>query len=434
MLQARGRASVEASNAPRAPTWHCSNSALAHGDPSSGNSPRGSHNHSLQPPTYHAGAHRQEAEEAAGMAEDEVLSPHLSRLAETSPHPDTAEPVVLPSSSIGHQRNTDPACSSAQQPTAASVHQHALPEGEDPTVEEQSAREKGLSHPPGVFGAPDANVSPDAGPSGSAALHSADVAASRPRRCHASTSEAPHPAGLSAPRARHGHLGHLASLSANREQASQACEAPHADLPAPRHGHAGSMLRRSTATAAQSRPQNHNGRASPVPRSPPGVSSPSAHGAMHPRAALASPGRAESGSPSSSVLADCPGPNAQGHQADDSSNAQLQQRQHSDANAETRGVVDSFVGAIMQEGSDDEGNGEVVDERGMFQQCYKGHCNLSLNKEVMLHAGPFIHGVYLSMSMFLSWVETIRQRCKGQSCIWLVPRAMQQPAQRGCGA
>lgn len=391
MLQARGRASVEASNAPRAPTWHCSNSTLAHGDPSSGNSPRGSHNHSMQPPTSHAGAHHQDPEEVAGMAEDEVLSPHLSRLAETSPHPETAEPVAPPPSSM---HNNDPACSSAQQATAASVHQHAVPGGDDPAVEEQPEREACLSRLPGASGDPDATASPGAGPSRSAALHSADVSAPC---CHASASEAPHPADLPAPRARRGHLAHPAGLCADRDQASEAYEAQHADLPAPRHEHAGSMLRRSTATAAQSRPQNHNGRASPVPRSLPGVSWPSAQGAMHPRAVLASPGRAESGSPSSSVLADCPGPSAQGHQASDSRDPQLQQRLHSDANAETRGVVDSFVGAIMQEGSDDEGNGEVVDERGMFQQCYKGHCNLSLNKEVMLHAGLCIDGLHISV-------------------------------------
>lgn len=394
MLQARGRASVEASNAPRAPTWHCSNSALAHGDPSSGNSPRGSHNHSMQPPTYHADAHPQDPEEAAGMAEDEVLSPHLSRLAE-SPHPDTAEAVAPPPSSVGHQRNNDPACSSAQQPTAASVHQHALPEGENPAVEEQPDREVCLSQLPGAFGAPAATASPEAGPSRSAALQSADHSAPRARLCHASTSEAPHHADLPAPRARRSHLAHPAGLRASRDQASQAYEARHAaDLPAPRREHAGSMLRRSTATAAQSRPHNHDGRASPVPRS---LSSPSARGAMHHRAVLTSPGRADSGSPTSSVLANCPGPSAQRHQANDSSGTQLQQRLHSDANAETRGVVDSFVGAIMQGGSDDEGNGEVVDERGMFQQCYKGHCNLSLNKEVMLHAGLCIDGVHLSV-------------------------------------
>ena len=55
---------------------------------------------------------------------------------------------------------------------------------------------------------------------------------------------------------------------------------------------------------------------------------------------------------------------------------------HGSHNAQLTGVVDSFVGAIVQEGSDDDGDGEVVEEWGMFQQCYKGHCNLSLNKGV----------------------------------------------------
>lgn len=36
----------------------------------------------------------------------------------------------------------------------------------------------------------------------------------------------------------------------------------------------------------------------------------------------------------------------------------------------------------VQEESDDEADGEVVEERGMFHRCYKGHCNLSQNREV----------------------------------------------------
>ncbi|KAL0047044.1 hypothetical protein WJX82_004928 [Trebouxia sp. C0006] len=61
-----------------------------------------------------------------------------------------------------------------------------------------------------------------------------------------------------------------------------------------------------------------------------------------------------------------------------------QMQPHGSHNAQLTGVVDSFVGAIVQEGSDDDGDGEVVEEWGMFQQCYKGHCNLSLNKGVCL--------------------------------------------------
>lgn len=45
-------------------------------------------------------------------------------------------------------------------------------------------------------------------------------------------------------------------------------------------------------------------------------------------------------------------------------------------------AMDSFVGAIMLGASDDDADGEVVDESDMYQQCYYGHCNLSQSKEV----------------------------------------------------
>ena len=361
---------MEASNAPRAPAWHCTNSAVAHGEPSSGNSPRGSHTHSMQPPTHQAGAHHQEAEDAVGMAEDEVVSPRLSRLAETSPHADTAETVVPPPTSIGHQCDDGPACSSAQQPMVVSGHQQALPDGERLLTEEQPYTEAPDSQLPGACWAAAATASPKAGPSRSSAPNSAALPVPGARRGHAGSSETKPPASLAGPRARQSH-------------ASSTGAQPIADLPVPcatRRDPANSMLRRSTVTAGQSRAQSHDGRASPDAHSLPGISSPAAHGVMHHRAVLASPGRAESDRLNPSGAANRPGPS----QANDSRDAQLQQQLHSDADVELVGVVDSFVGAIVQEGSDDEGNGEVVDERGMFQQCYKGHCNLSQNKEVML--------------------------------------------------
>ena len=75
-MQARGRASVEASNAPRAPLWRPGSSTLATAELSSGNSPRGSHNHSIQPA---CAEHQVQEAERAGTAEEEVLSPHQSR-------------------------------------------------------------------------------------------------------------------------------------------------------------------------------------------------------------------------------------------------------------------------------------------------------------------------------------------------------------------
>ena len=298
------------------------------------------------------------------MAEDEVLSPRLSRLAETSPHADTAEIVVPPPTSNGRQCNDGPACSRAQQPTAVSVHQQALPDGEQPDMEAPD------SQLPRACWASAATASPEAGPSRSAAPNPDALPVSGARCGHAGSSETKHPASLAAPRARRSHAS------------STGAQHP-ADLPDPgatRRNPANSMLRRSTATAGQSHAQSHDGRAGPVAHSLLGVSSPAAHGVMHHRAVLASPGGADRGSPNPSVAADRPGPS----QANDSRDAQLQQQLHSDADVELAGVVDSFVGAIVQGGSDDEGNGEVVDERGMFQQCYKGHCNLSPNKEVML--------------------------------------------------
>ena len=56
------------------------------------------------------------------------------------------------------------------------------------------------------------------------------------------------------------------------------------------------------------------------------------------------------------------------------------QLQHSRGNSAE--AMDSFVGAIMRGASDDDADGEVVDESDMYQQCYYGHCNLSQTKEV----------------------------------------------------
>ncbi|KAL3147614.1 hypothetical protein ABBQ38_014665 [Trebouxia sp. C0009 RCD-2024] len=340
-VQARGRASVEASNAPRAPTWHRSNNAGAQGERSSGNSLLGSHNHSLHP-THPPKA---DPQDAAGPAEDEVLSPHLSRLAETSPHANAAEPVALSLTAISrHHENAHASSVAQQQPEDESNHHHALPDSEALLT----------AAPPGnqLEGAGRASAPaalPEAGPSTSEVLQPADVPVSRARRGYANGSAAPR------------HL---------------------TPVPPARRGGYSSHMGRSTATAAPSHNHTHDGTGSPAARSLPGICSPAAHGSMHHRGELAGPSRGAGGSPNTSMLRRAPASDSHGLHANDSRDAQLQQGMHLDG--ELAGVVDSFVGAIMQEGSDDEGNGEVVDERGMFQQCYKGHCNLSQNKEVCL--------------------------------------------------
>lgn len=349
---------MEASNAPRAPTWHCSNNAGAQGEHSSGNSLLG-HNHSLHPP-YPL---RADPQDAAGPAEDEVLSPHLSRLAETSPHADAAEPVAPSLTAISHHHDNDNARASfiaQQQPEHESDHCHALPDSEGPiTAEPPDNQQEGV----GRVSAPAAL--PEAGPSSSEVLQPADLPVSRARRGYANGSTAPR------------HL---------------------APVPPVRRGSYVSSMGRSTATAAPLHNQTHDGTGSPAARSLPRVGSPAAHGGMHPRGDLAGPSRGES--PHTSMLRRAPGSDTHGVHTNDSRDAQLQQGVHSDG--ELAGVVDSFMGAIMQQGSDDEGNGEVVEERGMFQQCYKGHCNLSQNKEVMCAVCPAVFASFLH-AMILCW-------------------------------
>ena len=368
-VQARGRASVEASNAPRAPTWHCSNHAGAQTERSSGNSPVGSHNHSLHP-THQPGA---DPQNAAGAAEDEVLSPHLSRLAETSPGADAAQPVAPSFAAISHHRDSAHASSSAeQQPEDESEHCHALPDSEGPLAAAPPAH-----HLEGAAWASAPADSPQAGPSRSLP-YPADLPVSRARRGHANGSGAPRYL-TPVPPAR-GRGGYISSMG------------------------------RSTATAAPVHNHTHDGTGSPAACSLPGGHSPAAHG-VHPRADLAGPSRGDSGSPSASMLGQAPGSDAHGLHTNDSRDAQLQQGVHPDN--ELTGVVDSFVGGIMQEGSDDEGNGEVVDERDMFQQCYKGHCHLSQNKEVVFAVSPAVIACYLPV-MSMCWMVSNSPRAAFQ--------------------
>lgn len=86
-------------------------------------------------------------------------------------------------------------------------------------------------------------------------------------------------------------------------------------------------------------------------------------------AAPGAPVRGQSSAHESAVQAADAGPSSQGQ-------LQHQSSRNNSAN------MDSDVGAIMQGMSDDEVDGEIVEESNMYQQCYKGHCNLSSIKEV----------------------------------------------------
>ena len=298
---------------------------MAIAEPSSGNSPRGSYNHSTQPPADLARA-PQDGAEVAGPVEDEALSPHQSRLAESSPHAATAETIASPVNSISHGLDTWPSSSSAQQPAAAAFV-HALVPSQDNDNTNDDADDDHDGQVPAPLAAVHADAgtavapvpSVGSGPNGLEPLHPADMPVSRARRSQQSN-----------------------------------------------------ILRRFTSAAMAA---NHRAAA----YSPPGAANnhratSSDRAALH-RAVAASPSRGESGSPGSSVLAQLPADSTHGQAA--------HLRRGMSHDAELAGVVDSFEGAIMQERSDEEGNGEVVDERGMFQQCYKGHCNLSVNKEVL---------------------------------------------------
>ena len=69
-------------------------------------------------------------------------------------------------------------------------------------------------------------------------------------------------------------------------------------------------------------------------------------------------------------------------QAADAGHSLQGQLQHQSSRNNSANAVDSNVGAILQGISDDEADGEVVEESDMYQQCFKGHCNLSSIKEV----------------------------------------------------
>ena len=349
-MQARGRASVEASNAPRAPMWHPSSSMLAAAEPSSGNSPRGSYNHSIQPASCEAGAERQEAVvEAAGPAEEEVVSPHQSgqSQAETSPQLDLGGATESP-----HQgRDGDPFCSYAQPAVTTAGAQGSL-----------AQRAAQL---------PDGHALPDVGLPFS--LGGSRTMTSRPVQ---------QPDNGMSPQ--HGRMAQANS-----------CE-PYPVAPHVRRRRRSSVLRRTTSHATP--PLRSD---SAVPRQPGSTIQESGHQASRPaadgphRATACEPSRAEANVPDTAAAnslnranidspdADsAPGPShsSEGRHAEHSCEGRLQQQ--GSHGAQMAGAVDSFVGTIMQAESDNEGDSEVVDERGMFQQCYKGHCNLSLNKEV----------------------------------------------------
>ncbi len=336
-MQARGRASVEASNAPRAPLWRPGSSTLATAELSSGNSPRGSHNHSIQPA---CAEHQVQEAELAGTAEEEVLSPHQSRHSHVER---TSQPgAVDQTPADGCHEGTAGLSSSYMQPEAATLSNRR------PNTAAQHATQQADMHEPSAL--PDAiSPSKSASDRGTAAAEAhggpedRSWAASVPRQ---------------EPVVPHGRRRQRSSML--RRSTSHAIQPPRLASPPPT----------TAATAVDTRQEA-------VRTAPDGPSSSPVGGST--RAAAHGPSRAAGGSPGVDS-ASGPSHSADGHLADYSREGQMQP--HGSHDAQLTGVVDSFVGAIVQEGSDDDGDGEVVEERGMFQQCYKGHCNLSLNKGV----------------------------------------------------
>ncbi len=330
LMQARGRASVEASNAPRAPLWHPSSSVFATAEPSSGNSPRGSYNHSIQPASCGANLEHQIQEaEVAGPAEDEVVSPHQSRHshAEMTSQPDTAGVLQSPVDSC-HELDVDPGPSSSSwaQPVNQSMAQHraqqpdmgaacTLPDASSPCKMEGT---RGMT----VRTAQQAQngVNPQ-----HAVTHAHEPAVQRARRRQRSSllrrsiSHAVQP--LRSDDAE-GNAVHSQPGSLDTDVMQQACQTSRAT--------ADSLVRalpnRSVRAAAND--------ASDAPANGPA------------RCAAIGPSRAASGSPD---VGSVPGPShsTDGHQAEHSREGQRQQ--HGSHEAQLTGVVDSFVGAIMQE-------------------------------------------------------------------------------------
>ena len=361
-MQARGRASVEASNAPRAPLWRPGSSTLATAELSSGNSP--SHNHSIQPA---CAEHQVQEAELAGTAEEEVLSPHQSRHSHVKR---TSQPgAVDQNPADGCHDGTAGPSSSYMQPEAATLSNRR------PNTAAQYAAHQPDRHEPSAL------------PSTTSPSKSASD------RVTAATA--------------------AAGVHGAPEERSWAASVPRQEpvVPPGRRKQRSSMLRRSTSHAIQPpRPASHplttaatavDTRQEAVRPTPDGPSSSPVGGST--RAAAHGPSRAAGGSPGVDS-ASGPSRSVDGHLADYSREGQMQP--HGSHDAQLTGVVDSFMGAIVQEGSDDDGDGEVVEERGMFQQCYKGHCNLSLNKgvsNILLTKVGFAQRLCSSGQCLLAW-------------------------------
>ena len=305
---------------------------LATAEPSCGNSPRGSYNHSTQPG---CAEHQAQEAEVAGPAEEEVLSPHQSRQI----HADLSAQPAMAQSPVGSSQDGNQAPASSSVQTALAAIGGNLQEGID----------------------------------GGSALP-----------------EALSPSGLGGGTAIHATAAEQRQQMGSPQDQSRAALMPwpqeHA-VPCVRRRQRSSMLRRSTSHTAQPPTSSSPAHTQPatavenrhqgVSTAPRGLSRSLAHGPA--RAATDGPVRAVGGSPEADSA---PGPStsAEGPERDASREGQLQR--HGSRDAQLAGVVDSFVGAIMSEDSDEDGQGEVVEERGMFQQRYRGHCNLTLNKEV----------------------------------------------------
>jgi len=362
-MQARGRASVEASNAPRAPLWRPSSSTLATAELSSGNSPRGSHNHSIQPA---CAEHQVQEPELAGTAEEEVLSPHQSRHSHVER---TSQPGAVDQTPADgcHEGIAGPS-SSYMQPEAGMLSNRRA------NTAAQHAPQRADRHEPSAL--PDTTS-----PSKSAADRA--TAATAAAEAHGGPEDVSWAAAVprQEPVVPHGRRRQRSSML--RRSTSHAIQPPRLASPPPTTAATAVDTRQEAVRAASDGPSS----------SPAGGST---------RAAAHSPLRAAGDSPGVDS-ASGPSHSADGHFADYSREGQMQP--HGSHDAQLTGVVDSFVGAIVQEGSDDDGDGEVVEERGMFQQCYKGHCNLSLNKgvsDILLTKCDFTQRLYFLWAMLVS--------------------------------
>lgn len=375
--RARGRASVEASTAPKAPTWHASSSSLpATADPSGGSgSPRGSRTVGRQMATSDIRQPQPEADPGAACpADDEVLSPPQEQwVAFTSAEAfqEAEEVAARNARALAEPRRDGLLVPNYNLPRLA---WHRMPQ----------SREWAES-------SPGQNAALRAAQQGQTALQSAQRrhTAVNPSADATSRGQAEQGTRQHSTADQQQHSADRPALQASR-QADDACASAASAEPDQAAANGPARAIGSSPEADANGPARAVGSSSRANASGPlrvVGSSPEADANCHLRAIGSSPeadtygpSRAVASSPERSSM---PGPShsigAPG--TDHSRDGQL--RQFHDEEAQLAGVVDSIMGALVQD-SDDEADGEVVEERGIFHRCYKGHCNLSQTREVCL--------------------------------------------------